>query len=240
MSGTVADAGGMSGTVADVATSAPGGGPRRTRRAGRGVALRWLALLSSLLATPAGAVEFERLEATEEAGTFRVDASLLVEAPFDVVLAVLRDYEGQVRIAPFIREVKVVGQTPEGSALVRLVTELCIGPFCTDVRQFQLLRFVPPGRISGIALRAGSDVASGRTEVEVSAAGARTRVRIDAVARPARRLPSFLPTRWVLGALRRQARESGEGLEALAVKLAKAAHHDDPDTPRERVSPSVQ
>jgi len=106
---------------------------------------------------------------------------------------------------------------------VRLVTEICIGPFCTDVRQLQLLRFEPPGRLRGIQLRAGSDLASGYTDVEVTAAGSRTRVRIEAVARPARRLPSFLPARWILNALRNQARQSGEGLEAMAGKMAAAS-----------------
>ena len=93
-----------------------------------------------------------------------------------------------------------------------------IGPFCTDVRQFQLLRYAPPDRIRGVQLRAGSDLESGYTDVAVTAAGTRTRVRIDALAKPARRLPSFLPTRWVLNALRRQAVQSGEGLERLAAR----------------------
>src|SRR6266508_2224773 len=111
-----------------------------------------LALLALLPATLARAAEFERLEVTEDSGTYRIEASIVVNASREAVVEALLDFEGQKAIAPPIREIKVVGTAPEGGTLVQLVTEICIGPFCTSVKQVQLVRFLPPNLISGTVI----------------------------------------------------------------------------------------
>ncbi len=179
-----------------------------------------LALLALLPATLARAAEFERLEVTEDSGTYRIEASIVVNASREAVVEALLDFEGQKAIAPPIREIKVVGTAPEGGTLVQLVTEICIGPFCTSVKQVQLVRFLPPNLISGTALPDGGDVKTGFTAVEVSVYNGRTRVQMDCTVQPSRRRPFFVPKGWVLNALRRQVHQSAAGIEALALRIA--------------------
>jgi Polyketide cyclase / dehydrase and lipid transport len=185
-------------------------------------ALAALAFLPLLVGAPSlgGAADFERLAVTESSGTYRVEASVLIAARREAVLAVLRDFEGHTRIAPFIREVKVLGTTPQGETSVRVVTEICVGPFCKDLTQVQRVRFIPPGLLEAVTDRAGSDAESGHTSWDVTPAGERTRVRIVNVVRPTSGPPFFIPRRWVLAALARQARQCVSGLEALALSRA--------------------
>ena len=193
----------------------------RGERGTRSLALRAaIALSCAVFPGPGLGAEFERLDATEESGIYRVDASLTVDAPQDAVLKALLDFEGQKALGPPIREIRVVGTQPDGATIVEIVTEICIGIFCPTVKQLQLVRFVPPGLVTATSIRDKGDVRSGRVDVQVTAEGGRTRIRIECVVQPARKRPFFVPKGWVLGALRRQARESAAGLERLAVRIA--------------------
>lgn len=172
------------------------------------------------------AAEFQRLDVTEDEGVYRIDASLFVDAPREAVLESLLDFEAQIAIAPPIRAIRVVGSEPDGATRVELVTEICIGLLCWNVKQLQRVRFVPPGLVSATAIREGSDVRASRVDVEVTAENGRTRVQIQCVVQPARRRPFFVPRVWVLNALERQARQSAAGLEALASRMAARPTRD--------------
>ncbi|HTP30466.1 MAG TPA: SRPBCC family protein [Anaeromyxobacteraceae bacterium] len=144
----------------------------------------------------------------------------MVHAPREAVVAALLDFEGQNGIVDAIREVRVVGALPGGGTLVRLITEFCVGPFCVKVRQRQLVRFLPPGLVTALAVPDGSDLESGYTMVEATAEGAQTRLRIECMVRPRKKPPFFVPRRWVLNALARQARQGTTGIERLAQILS--------------------
>jgi len=183
------------------------------------------------------AAEFERLDVSEDSGTYRIQASLFVKAPPEAVLGALLDFEGQRAISPPIREIDVLGTTPDGGTLVRIVSEICIGPFCKDVKQLQAVRLVAPGTIRASVIPGGGDLRSGTTAVEVSAEQGRTRVQMDCTIQPLKKRPSFLPKGWVLNAIRRQARQSAAGLEALALRIAsrrspETGHERDPASSR--------
>jgi Polyketide cyclase / dehydrase and lipid transport len=183
------------------------------------------ALAAALALLPPGlvrAAEFERLEVSEDSGTYRIGASLFMDAPPDAVVGALLDFEEQKGIGPPIRDVEVVGTAPAGGKLVRVVTDICIGPFCTAVKQLQVIRFLPPGTIQGTVVPQGGDLRSGNTTVEVSPREGRTRVEMDCTFQPSRRRPFFLPKGWVLNAIRRQARQSAAGLERLAARIASS------------------
>jgi len=199
-----------------VALAQPGNG-RGRRGAGAIVAL---ALLAFVGAGHARAADFERLDVSEDSDTYRIQASLLVDAPPKAVVEALLDFEGQNAIAPPIVDIRVVGATPDGGKLVRIVSEICIGPFCKNVKQIQVVRLASPGAISARVIPGAGDLAAGTTAIEVSADRGRARVRMDCTIRPVRRRPSLMPRGWVLNAIRRQARESAAGLEALALKIA--------------------
>jgi hypothetical protein len=178
-----------------------------------------LALFASAGAGHAGAADFERLDVSEDSGTYRIRASLLIDAPPEAVVGALLDFEGQNAIAPPIVEIHAVGATPGGGEFVKIVSSICIGPFCKDVEQLQLVRQTSPGTISATVIPAG-DLASGATAIAVSAEKGRARVRMDCTICPRRRRPFFLPKGWVLSAIRLQARQSAAGLEALAARIA--------------------
>jgi hypothetical protein len=180
----------------------------------------WLALLALLAAVPVRAAEFERLAVTEDAGTYRIEALLSVNAPPEAVVRALLDFEAQREIAPPIREIKIIGTVPDGGWLVHIVTEICIGPFCRSVKQVQVVRFQPPNRVNSEAVPDRGDVRSAHTAVEVSGKDGQARIQLECTVRPSRRRPFFVPKGWVLNALRSQARESATGLEALAARLA--------------------
>jgi hypothetical protein len=192
----------------------PGSG-RGRRRASAIVALALFASAGRALAA-----DFGRLDVSEDAGTYRIRASLFIDAPPEAVVGALLDFDGQNAIAPPIVEIREVGTTPDGGKLVKVVSEICIGPFCKDVKQLQVVRLTSPGAVSAMVIPGAGDLASGATEIEVSADGGRARVRMDCTIRPLRRRPRFLPGGWVLNAIRRQARQSAAGLEALAQRIA--------------------
>lgn len=182
-----------------------------------------LLLAASLNAGSARGAEFERLEVTEDDGTYRIQASLFVGAPPGAVVRALLDFEEQKAMSPPIRDIAVLGPAPDGGTLVRIVTEICLGPFCRDVKQVQTVRFEPPGAITATTVPDGGDLRSGSTSVEVSDSQGKTRVQLDCTLRPRRPRPFFIPRGWVLSAIRRQARQSAGGLEALAARLASRA-----------------
>ncbi len=174
---------------------------------------------------PAHSAEFERLDVSEDSGTYRIEATLLVDAPAEAVVRALLDFDAQRTMSPPIRSIDVVGSAPAGGKLVKVVTDICIGPFCRSVEQVQVVHFQSPGEITATVVPGRGDLKSGRTVVEVLAASARARLRIDCSMEPFRRRPFFIPKGWVLSAIRRQARQSARGLEALALRIAS------PETP---------
>jgi hypothetical protein len=180
----------------------------------------FLALFSLLTATRAVALDFERLEVTEDHGAYRILTSLVLDAPPRAVVGALLDFEGQKAIRPPIKETRLLGVNPDGGSIVRIVTEICIGPLCTDVREVQVVHFVPPETITATVIGEGGDLKAGHTVIVVSSDGDRTRITMDCTIEPRRRRPFFIPRGWVLDAIRRQARESAAGLEALALKMA--------------------
>jgi hypothetical protein len=189
----------------------PGGGLR---------AVVALAIFASAGVGHARAVDFERLDVSEDEGTYRILASLIVNAPPAAVVEALLDVEGQNAIAPPIVEIHAVGTTPGGGKLVKIVSEICIGPFCKRVKQLQVVRLTSPGTISARVIPGAGDLASGATAIDVSPVDGRARVRMDCTLRPLRRRPFFLPLGWVLSAIREQAHRSAVGLEALASRSA--------------------
>src|SRR3972149_1419717 len=76
------------------------------------------------------AADVERLDVSEDSGTYRIQASLFVHAPPEAVLGALLDFEGQRAIAPPIREIGVVGTTAARGSPARSGGEDCIGPLC--------------------------------------------------------------------------------------------------------------
>jgi len=185
--------------------------------------LRTLVGLALLSLFPVGstlAAEFQRLDVSEDGGIYHIDASLFVDAPREAVVEALLDFEAQKAISPPIRAIRVVGSQPDGATLVEIVTEICIGIFCANVKQLQVVRFVPPGLVSATAIREGSDVRSAHVDVEVTAEDGRTLVHIQCTVQPLRKRPFFVPRGWVLSALHHQARQSAAGLEALASRIA--------------------
>lgn len=168
----------------------------------------------------ASAVEFERLEVTEDAGTYHIAAALIFNAPPRAVIEALLDFEDQKTITPPIKEARIIGTAPDGGTLVQIVTDICIGPFCKDVKQVQVVHLVLPATITAQVVTDGGDLKSGYTVIEVYEDNGRARVQLDSTIQPRRRRPFFIPDRWVLNAIRRQARQSAAGLEALALRIA--------------------
>src|SRR5512144_1429225 len=166
------------------------------------------------------AAEFERLDVSEDSGTYRIEATLLLDAPAEAVVRALLDFAAQRTMSPPIRSIDVVGSAPAGGKLVKVVTDICLGPFCRSVEQLQVVRFQSPGEITATVVPGRGDLKSGRTVVEVLGAEARARLRIDCSMEPSRRRPFFIPKGWVLSAIRRQARQSARGIEALALRAA--------------------
>jgi hypothetical protein len=181
------------------------------------------------IATPANAVEIEKLAAQVDGGTFLVRATVLLDAPRAAVEAVLTDFENHVQIAPFIQESHVLERSGFGSTRVRVVTRTCIGPFCSSMLQVQQVLVGPCGKVTAEAIPYESDVSLGRTVWDLQAVGWRTRASVEMIVHPRRSPPFFIRERWILAKLREQVRESAVGVEAAAMREPTTSVRDERD-----------
>lgn len=179
-----------------------------------------LFLGAATISLPARPYEIERLEVGSHDGTYQIGGVILIDASADAVASVLGDFEAHVRIAPFIVESHVLERPAAHTAVVRVATRTCVGPFCERLVQMQRVEIDPPA-IRAVAIPGQSDVKFGLTEWRVEAHAGKARLRVDMTIQPRRTPPFFVPVSWVEEALKEQVRETAAGVEALARHVAE-------------------
>jgi hypothetical protein len=120
----------------------------------------------SLYAQNAGlhASEYQaQITVTEQAGTYRIEASAVINESADYVHYVLTDFIHIYRLNPSIIESEVLRVNSDGSTRVRTKVLGCTGYFCQELEQVEEVRVLPSGDLVAEILPEKSDFKSGRT-----------------------------------------------------------------------------
>jgi hypothetical protein len=141
--------------------------------------------------TPALGMEIESAESLYEKHEYRVELTLVLDAPLERVVDVLRDYASYPMLDPSIQEAKVLSRSADDTLLLYTKLRACSGLFCRTVKRvervtearFELLAEVIPEQ---------SDVLSGRAHTLLQTLEGRTRVQYRSSFAPKFWVPSFI------------------------------------------------
>jgi hypothetical protein len=160
-----------------------------------------LGLALAVFASPAGAFDVSRNEATYVHGVFRVIFEGVLQAPPAGVEAVLLDYTRYQHIDPRIRRAELVARDSPDSLRVRTVIAACAGFFCRNVERVERFDHAP-GLLVATIIPGMSDMRRGvaRTTWLTGAEG--TRVHYEAEFEPDFWVPSLVGHGLALRALR--------------------------------------
>lgn len=182
---------------------------------------RWLVLVFAVLAGSARAVEFDRLEVTNEGRRYIVDGAVRLDAEPKHVYAVLTDYEHLNWITGAVLESRLLDRLNERSVYVFVRTEICFAFYCREVDQVQRIDEDPPWRVTSHAIPHRSDVAYGRAQWTIDPDGPGTRLTWHQEFEPGFWVPPVIGPGMVRAQLEKQGRRSVRGVELLAQRRAQ-------------------
>lgn len=175
------------------------------------------------LAVSVGAIAFDlqNVQVRRDQGRYHVQMRARLDAPAARSYAVFADPAQLPRLNPAVRQVQVLGASPDGSTR-QLATEVrvCAAAFCRTLRQVQDMRYQPSstgGEIRAEVIADRSDFRFGQANWTFEDCGSqRTCLQFDATLEPAFWVPPLIGP-WLIGrALQREAQETSAGLERLA------------------------
>jgi len=111
----------------------------------------------------AGAADLLSLDVREADNRYRIAASFMVEAPLEVVHALLTDYERLPALSPSILESELMSASGPGPARVRTRVRACVLIHCQTLQRVEDVR-ASPTRILAVIVPEQSDFEAGRTE----------------------------------------------------------------------------
>lgn len=190
----------------------------------------WL-LCCLILAAPTQAAEFYTLEVSHDGDRYHVRADVHLAAPLKDVYQVLTDFDHMTRIAPSIRQSRVVQRIDEYTTRVYTEHRVCVAFFCRNVKQTQDVAELTDHDIVSTTLPEQSNVSYGSASLHLDPEGQGTRMHWDFVLEPDFWIPPLLGPSLVERAMRRQGHDTAEGVERLARSRAKLPPLDPANAP---------
>lgn len=162
----------------------------------------------------AGAAEIERVAVDRDGDRYEVVMSVVLAAPAAAVYAAMTDFRNLHEINPNV----VLAET-DGEELLHTIVELCVGPFCRKIEQWQTVATDAPHGLRMSVLPERSDLRHGQaawTFAELTAAT--SRVRFTAEIEPDFWVPPLIGPWIIQRKLHEQAVITAKGLERAAEK----------------------
>jgi hypothetical protein len=169
----------------------------------------------SLRATPLWAGAVYSVDVTRVGEAYRASIESRVQAPPEVVFAMLTDYEHLSRISPSIRESRIIARLDPWLHRVRTVTRLCVLVFCVDLIQVQDMAQYPPGEIAATVLPQYSNLSCGSGRWRLASDGSGTYLSFEAQLVPDFWVPPLIGSALLRHMLRKEAERTVSGLERL-------------------------
>ena len=169
-----------------------------------------------LLVPTAGAVEFEKLEVTEDGGRFDMDTVVLIEAQPAQVRSVIVDFDRLDRLSESIRSARRLPRPEHDDIQVATHMKVCVGPFCRYASQVQQVVMDGPDRIIASAIAERSDFEVNESVWEISADPVGTRLHYRMRLDPKFWVPPLIGTALIKRSMRKHGEEMAANLERLA------------------------
>jgi len=191
---------------------------RIQRRDGRWRALGICGVLLTSISTSV-ALEIEHADSIYESHEYRVDLTIVLDAPIGRVAEVLRDYARYPSLDPSILEAKVLSRSADDSLMLYTKLRACSGLFCRTVSRVER---VQEGRFELLAevIPELSDVERGRTHTILQTLDSRTRVRYRTTVVPKFWVPSFIGRPLMVRKLREASLDMFRHVESQARSVA--------------------
>ena len=176
--------------------------------------VRSVGLLIFLIISPTWAVEVEQVAVVKNGEIFATEATFLIEAPQDAVVAAITAFDRLSDLNPAVVSSSAVAMD---TGVIRVTTEIrdCVAFFCRSVALVEDVQFDTVGNLRSQVVPEGSDFASGSATWQFDIVGSKTRVRYQSEVRPKFWLPPLLGSAAFRRALDQQIRVAAANIESL-------------------------
>jgi Polyketide cyclase / dehydrase and lipid transport len=181
----------------------------------RAMLKRLLITVMGLFSLTADASQLVRLDVEQKANSYTVYVVMELDAPAEMVRAILTDYAHLDRLNASIIASEITDEKADGTVRVLTRFENCIVFFCMTVQRVEDITEDDQGRILVTLVPDASSFRSGQAVWEVTSTGSGSRVIHRATLEPDFWLPPWIGTAILKATMRREIRASFENLECL-------------------------
>jgi hypothetical protein len=179
---------------------------------------RLLVSLAVLLVTVAGAADIESLTVERDGKTLQVDSILLIDAPRELVYAVLVDYDAFAELSSRYKQSRFVEPATDGALRIFTQVEGCVWFFCRSVERYSRLELTSYTKIIAIVEPEHSDFESGQEEWLLEDAAAGTRITYTHAMQPKFWIPPMVGVWAIRRTLTKDALSAAQKIEEYALR----------------------
>jgi hypothetical protein len=179
---------------------------------------RLLVSLAVLLVTVAGAADIESLTVERDGKTLQVDSILLIDAPRELVYAVLADYDAFAELSDRYKQSRFVEPATDGALRIFTQVEGCVWFFCRSVERYSRLELTTNTKIIAVVEPEHSDFESGQEEWLLEDAAAGTRITYTHTMQPKFWIPPLAGVWAIRRTLEKDALSAAQKIEEYALR----------------------
>ncbi len=180
--------------------------------------IRLLVGLVVLLATVALAVDIELLTVERDGKTLQVDSVLLINAPRELVFAVLADYDAFAELSDRYKQSRFIEPDVDGTTRIFTEVEGCVWFFCRSVKRYSRLELTTNTKIIAVVEPEYSDFESGQEEWLLEDAAAGTRITYTHTMQPKFWVPPLVGVWAIRRTLEKDALSAAQKIEDYALR----------------------
>ena len=164
----------------------------------------------------ASTATLDSLEVDKDGDVYSLYADTFLAASPEAIFEVLTDYEQFGRISSVYKEYGYVDPLPDGTPVVRTVTEGCLLFYCVSMTRVETVEMMAPGYIRTEALPDQSDFRKSVSEWSLVPDGTGTRVIYTLEMEPDFRVPPVIGPWYLKRTLKRGGTRAIDRIERLA------------------------
>jgi hypothetical protein len=165
--------------------------------------------------------ESHEIEVSEHGGVYRINATVLVDAPAEYVREVLSDFRHIYRLNPSIIESEVLASSDDKITQVRTRVLGCAGYFCEELERVEKVSVLPSGDLVAVIVPELSQFRSGKTIWHILSIGERSRVVYESEMEPDFYIPPVVGKFIAKQSIRTEVATSFANLERIANVFAE-------------------
>ena len=177
----------------------------------------WVSL-AVLLVTVAGAADIESLTVERDGKTLQVDSILLIDAPRELVFAVLADYDAFAELSSRYKQSRFVEPATDGTLRIFTQVEGCVWFFCRSVERYSRLELTSYTKIIAVVEPEHSDFESGQEEWLLEDAAEGTRITYTHTMQPKFWIPPLVGVWAIRRTLAKDALSAAQKIEEYALR----------------------